>query len=112
VPRPPDPPGRPPGDARDDPALTELSTLPDEAWRRLWAYLSHGGVDNAEHCLRYAATLLGRNLPWAEPRPLPPAALYLPGTPTPTLADVRATWRGTAPWPSSPSTAPSSRAAT
>src|SRR5215208_703508 len=33
-----------PGDAREDPALAELSTLPGPERRRLWAYLVHGGI--------------------------------------------------------------------
>lgn len=82
-----------PGDAREDPELTALSTLPETAWRRLWAYLVHGGIANAEALLRFGASLIGHDLAWAEPRPLPPASLYLPGRPAATLAEIRAGWR-------------------
>ena len=50
---------------------------------RLWRYLCHGGVDNAEQALRYAASLIGREMPCAEPRPLPRAGLYHPRPPRP-----------------------------
>src|SRR6185503_10949107 len=68
-----------PGDDRPDPELARLSTVPADTLGRLWAYLGHGGVDNAEQALRYAAALLGRAADWAEPRPLPRAGLYHPG---------------------------------
>lgn len=67
-----------PGDDRPDPELTELSTLPAEACARIWAYLGHGGIDNALQALRYAASLIGRDAAWEEPRPLPRAGLYHP----------------------------------
>ena len=50
-----------PGDDRDDPELRELSTLPAEAYDRLGRYLAHGGVDNAEQALRFAASLIGHD---------------------------------------------------
>ncbi|MFZ1428440.1 MAG: cobaltochelatase subunit CobN, partial [Geminicoccaceae bacterium] len=67
-----------PGDDRPDPDLAGLSTLPAEACARIWAYLGHGGVDNALQALRYAAALIGRGTAWEEPRPLPRAGLYHP----------------------------------
>jgi cobaltochelatase CobN len=47
-----------PGDDKPDPALTGLSTVPHDAWRRLWRYLAEGGPGNADNFLRYTATLL------------------------------------------------------
>ena len=94
-----------PGDDRADPELAELSTLPATALDRLWRYLGHGGVDNAEQALRYGASLIGRDLPFAEPRPLP-RGLYLP--PGRTTTAIRAT---TGHGRSSCSTGPCSRAA-
>jgi cobaltochelatase CobN len=82
-----------PGDDRPDPDLGALSTLPAAAQARLWRYLVHGGIDNAEQALRYAASLLGRDLPWQEPVPLPRAGLYHPGLPSPDLAGLMARWR-------------------
>ena len=65
-----------PGDDRPDPELAELSTLAPEAVLRLGRYLSEGGLDNAREALRYAASLLGRDLAWREPEPLPRAGIY------------------------------------
>ena len=58
-----------PGDEKADPALAALCSLPD--WQRLWRYLVHGGVDNAEQALRMLA-----GLDALEPRPLPPAGIH------------------------------------
>ncbi len=68
-----------PGDDRPDPELLRLSTIDEESWRRIWGYFLHGGVDNAERCLRFAASLIGYDLPWTEPRPQPPAGIHWPG---------------------------------
>jgi len=91
-----------PGDDRPDSELAELSTLPTEAALRLWRYLVHGGVDNAQQFLIYAATLAGvpgvgpipaeREPVWREPAPLPRASLYWPGLGQPTLDDLRRCW--------------------
>jgi len=64
-----------PGDAQPDAELTSLSTADPEAVHRLWRYLLEGGVDNAEQMLRYAGSLIGRETPWREPCPLPPAGV-------------------------------------
>src|SRR5438067_3769528 len=47
-----------PGDDKPDLELARLSTLPEQACRRLWRYLAEGGPGNAENFLRYAASLL------------------------------------------------------
>ena len=67
-----------PGDERPDLELAALSTVSAEAYDRLGRYLQHGGIDNAEQALRYAAALLGRPSAWSEPTPLPRAGLYRP----------------------------------
>ncbi len=81
-----------PGDDQPDPELSQLSTVPAEACHRLWQYLVHGGIANAEGLLRYAAALIGRGGAWREPRPLPPAGLYWPGVAQPALADLGRHW--------------------
>lgn len=87
-----------PGDDQPDPELARLTTLPAAAAHRLWHYLVQGGADNCRQFLAFAASLLGHDLPWQEPRPLLRAGLWLPNGPaTPTLADVRATWTDGAP---------------
>lgn len=65
-----------PGDDRPDAELRDLSTVPADAYDRLWGYLVHGGAGNAGHFLRYAASLLGRGTDWHEPAPLPPAGIH------------------------------------
>src|SRR5438874_6635824 len=38
-----------PGDDKPDPELARLSTVPRQAWRRLWRCLAEGGPANAEN---------------------------------------------------------------
>ncbi|CAL78619.1 Putative cobaltochelatase cobN subunit [Bradyrhizobium sp. ORS 278] len=56
-----------PGDDRADERLDALSTLPLQTTLKLYGYLHEGGAGNARECLRYIATLLGRDLPVADP---------------------------------------------
>jgi cobaltochelatase CobN len=65
-----------PGDDRPDADLMRGGTVAPEATERLWRYLVFGGPDNAGHFLNYAASLIGDECEWLEPRPLPPAGLY------------------------------------
>jgi cobaltochelatase CobN len=81
-----------PGDDQPDPELDQYSTLPAPARHRLWRYLVEGGVENARHLLLYAASLVGRDIVWQEPRPLLRAGLYWPGLDTPSLDALRSTW--------------------
>src|SRR5690242_11143306 len=48
-----------PGDARDDPRLAALSTVPDAALRQIDDYLRYGGPDNLAQALLLAARLGG-----------------------------------------------------
>src|SRR5438034_3734808 len=83
-----------PGDDKPDPELARLSTVPRDAWRRLWRYLAEGGPGNADNFLRYAASLLSGRTEWAEPAPLLRAGLYFPGRALPSLDEIIAEWRG------------------
>lgn len=83
-----------PGDDRPDADLAGESTVGAEAWERLWRYLVHGGSGNAGQFLRFAFSLLGQELEWREPAPLPPAGLYPPGR---SLDELKAGWREGAP---------------
>jgi cobaltochelatase CobN len=65
-----------PGDDQPDSDLAQDSTLAPEAIERLWRYLIHGGPDNCRALLRYAASLIGHDVEWREPRPLPPAGSH------------------------------------
>jgi cobaltochelatase CobN len=86
-----------PGDDQPDAELAAQSTLPEEAGHRLWQYCVHGGPENARNFLAYAASLLGRDEDWIEPKPLLRAGLYWPGRDRPTLEDLRKDWREGAP---------------
>jgi cobaltochelatase CobN len=83
-----------PGDDQPDADLAARATLDPQASHRLWQYLVHGGAANAEQCLRFAGSLIGRDLTWREPAPLPQAGLYPPGI---SLAELRDSWKAAAP---------------
>ncbi|MBV9863692.1 MAG: cobaltochelatase subunit CobN [Alphaproteobacteria bacterium] len=83
-----------PGDDKPDRELVGLSTAPAEATHRLGRYLAEGGPGNADNFLRYAATLIGRDRPWAEPAPLLRAGLYWPGRALASLDDIAREWDG------------------
>ncbi|MSO80768.1 MAG: cobaltochelatase subunit CobN [Alphaproteobacteria bacterium] len=59
-----------PGDDQPDAALSRATTVAAPDAFRLWQYLVHGGIVNAEHFLAFAATLAGRDDEWREPAPL------------------------------------------
>ncbi len=86
-----------PGDDQPDAELAELSSLPSEAQHRLWQYGVHGGPENSEHLLRYAADLIGYNQDWQEPRPLVRAGLHWPTFTLPDIEDLQAQWTDGAP---------------
>jgi cobaltochelatase CobN len=86
-----------PGDDSPDAELSGWNTLPAEVCHRLWQYGVHGGLDNAQQLLAYAASLLGRDEPWREPAPLLRAGLYWPGLARPGLASIRARWQAERP---------------
>jgi cobaltochelatase CobN len=86
-----------PGDEQPDPALSAYTTLGEEAAFRLWRYCIEGGPENARNFLLYAASLLGHDAEWQEPRPLLRAGLYWPGKSQPGLDDLRAEWKTATP---------------
>ncbi len=86
-----------PGDDQPDTDLARASTLDPAALHRLWRYLAEGGPANAEHGLRFAASLIGKETPWREPAPLLRAGLYWPGARLTGLDDIRRHWRAGAP---------------
>ncbi len=81
-----------PGDDQPDAELAELSSAAPEVHHRLWQYCVHGGPENADDFLRYAASLIGSETEWREPRPLVRGGLHWPGLATPTLDEVRQHW--------------------
>ncbi len=86
-----------PGDEQPDPGLSAYGTLAEDAALRLWRYCIEGGPENALNLLRYAASLLGRESSWQEPRPLLRAGLYWPAAAQPALQDLQRHWRAAAP---------------
>ncbi|HEX9701343.1 MAG TPA: cobaltochelatase subunit CobN, partial [Rhodospirillales bacterium] len=86
-----------PGDDQPDAELAAISTVGPEARHRLWQYLVHGGADNADDFLKYAASLIGGEADWREPRPLVRAGLYWPGMAGPDLAAIKKHWKTGAP---------------
>ena len=81
-----------PGDDKPDEGLAARSTAPAEAAETLWRYCTHGGIDNADAALGYAASLIGRPSTWQPPRPVPRAGLYWPGAGVVALEDVMERW--------------------
>jgi cobaltochelatase CobN len=64
-----------PGDDRADTRLASVSTLAAAPLARFERFFREGGVDNLRQALRYAATLLGRDLAWTPPAPVGPLSL-------------------------------------
>ena len=81
-----------PGDDRPDAELIEYSTTPMQDSHRVWQYFTHGGSNNAENLLQFAATLLGRDNDWQEPAPIARAGHYWPGDEQPNLDTVSRHW--------------------
>jgi cobaltochelatase CobN len=86
-----------PGDDQPDPELDRISTLPTDVCHRLWQYGVQGGPENAEHFLRYAASLLDGSDDWLEPKPLIRAGIYWPNVAVPRLETLRDNWKADAP---------------
>ena len=86
-----------PGDDQPDAELAGLSTMPQAEAHKLWLYLIQGGPENARGFLGYAASLIGHDAPWSEPKPLLRAGLYWPGLDQPDLAALRGEWIDDAP---------------
>ena len=64
-----------PGDDRDDPRLAGVSTLAGQHLARLDGFFREGGVENLRQALRYAAGLIGCDLPWVPPDPVGPVSV-------------------------------------
>ena len=82
-----------PGDDKPDSVLARRTTMPLEAYERLWRYCVHGGLENATECLRYIADLIGDTTQWREPAPLARAGLYRTGARQVDLDEIAAAQR-------------------
>jgi cobaltochelatase CobN len=81
-----------PGDDKPDAELRHLSTVCDDDYTALWAYMVEGGPENAAAFLDYAKAMLDGGQPPAPARPLLRAGLYWPGSGVSDLAAVKAHW--------------------
>ncbi len=86
-----------PGDDKPDPELRALSTVPDDDYAALWAYLVEGGPENASNFLAHARAMLEGGEKPAPARPLLRAGVYWPGAGTADLATAQADWSDGAP---------------
>ena len=64
-----------PGDDRADPRLASVSTLAAGPLAMLDRFFREGGLENLRQALRYAGTLLGRDLAWTPPVPVGPVSV-------------------------------------
>lgn len=86
-----------PGDDKPDEEIRALSTVTNDDYDALWAYLVEGGPENATGFLTYAAAMLsGADRPPAA-QPLLKAGLYWPGAGLADLSTLGANWTPGAP---------------
>ena len=86
-----------PGDDKPDDELRRLSTVTDEDYAGLWAYLVEGGPQNAANFLSHARAMLDGGERPEPARPLLRAGVYWPGAGVADLAAARREWRDEAP---------------
>lgn len=86
-----------PGDDKPDGELRGLSTISEQDYDALWAYLVEGGPENSGNFLRYAKTMLdGGDKPIAA-SPLLRAGVYWPGAGVADLSAAKQAWTDGAP---------------
>ncbi|WP_424941062.1 cobaltochelatase subunit CobN [Aliiroseovarius sp. S253] len=86
-----------PGDDKPDAELRALSTVSDEDYDALWAYLVEGGPENSVGFLNYAKAMMeGGDKPEAA-RPLLRAGVYWPGAGVADLSAAQEMWTEGAP---------------
>ncbi|MDA8747279.1 cobaltochelatase subunit CobN [Litoreibacter sp.] len=86
-----------PGDDKPDAELRGLSTVSNEDYDALWAYMVEGGPANAANFLSYAQAMLdGEETPQAA-TPLLRAGVYWPGAGVSDLATAQEAWTDGAP---------------
>ncbi len=81
-----------PGDDQPDDDLMSRSTVAPDSCHRFWQYCVHGGRQNAQAFLKFAASLVGGTCDWLEPKPLLRAGLYWPGVSIPSLDVIQSGW--------------------
>lgn len=86
-----------PGDDKPDAELAALSTVTEEDYAALWAYLVEGGPQNATNFLAYARAMLDGGEKPAPASPLLRAGVYWPGAGIADLDTIREAWTPDAP---------------
>ena len=81
-----------PGDDKPDEELRQLSTVSNEDYDALWAYLVEGGPENSTNFLSYARFMLEHTEPPAAASPLLRAGVYWPGSGVADLNTAQAAW--------------------
>ncbi len=86
-----------PGDDKPDADLRSLSTVANDHYDALWAYLVEGGPENSANFLQYAKAMLdGTDTP-ATAAPLLRAGVYWPGSGLADLSSAQDAWAQDAP---------------
>ncbi|WP_137702681.1 cobaltochelatase subunit CobN [Marimonas lutisalis] len=86
-----------PGDDKPDAELRGLSTVSNEDYDALWAYLVEGGPQNSANFLAYACAMLDGGEKPAPAAPLLRAGVYWPGAGVADLAAAQEAWTDGAP---------------
>ncbi|SLN29858.1 Aerobic cobaltochelatase subunit CobN [Pseudoruegeria aquimaris] len=86
-----------PGDDKPDATLREFSTVSEEDYEALWAYLVEGGPENATRFLAYARAMVHGGEKPATAAPLLKAGVYWPGEGIAGLSAAQSHWTEGAP---------------
>ncbi|WP_298258865.1 cobaltochelatase subunit CobN [uncultured Litoreibacter sp.] len=86
-----------PGDDKPDAELRGLSTVSDEDYDALWAYLVEGGPANCENFLTYAGAMISAAEKPSPAAPLLRAGVYWPGSGIADLSAAQEAWTDGAP---------------
>ncbi|MFO7770731.1 MAG: cobaltochelatase subunit CobN, partial [Roseovarius gahaiensis] len=86
-----------PGDDKPDAELRGLSTVDDQDYDALWAYLVEGGPENAANFLAYTRAMLDAGEKPVAASPLLRAGVYWPGAGVADLTAAQAAWHKDAP---------------
>lgn len=78
-----------PGDDKPDAELRNISTVSDEDYDALWAYLVEGGPENSANFLRYSQFMLGARAAPAAAKTLLRAGIFAPGEAQASVEDLR-----------------------
>ena len=86
-----------PGDDKPDRELRQFSTIPDEDYDSLWAYLVEGGPKNSVNFLYYCNSIINQADPPQAAESLLRAGVYWPGAGISDISSVQEEWKENAP---------------